>query len=311
MRQGFTITLLVTVLFAGGYLYYLAASVCQAPLSYRLGELDERFDIDVDTAKLAIANAESVWEGATGKNLFTYDDTADFTINFVFDERQALTDAEEDFKDRLDQTKGTNEVISEQYNALLAEYRSLKDSYNNAVTAYEQDLADYNAEVEKYNRAGGAPPDVYAKLEEEKEDLDRERKRLNKLSSQLNTLVTQINKIGSEGNRVIETYNRGVDVYNRTFGAPREFTQGDYEGDEINIYTFHDMIELETVLAHELGHALRLGHVENESSVMFYLIGDQSEPLSLTTQDLDEYMAICGTDAFSLLTRLKILLGIY
>lgn len=311
MRSGFSVLLIVAVLFGGGYFYYIAEAVCPVPLSYRIGTLDERFGLSEEAAQLAVAGAEGVWEDATGRNLFTYDEAADFTINFVFDERQALADAEEDFKDRLDQTEGMNEEIAKKYEQLVAEYKLLKDVYSKTVSAYETELAAYNEKVETYNRAGGAPPKEYAALEKTKIELDKERNKLNTQAKNLNALVVEINKVGSEGNRIIETYNQGVETYNQTFGEPREFTQGDYQGELINIYTFADTNELELVLTHELGHALHLGHVANSKSVMYYLIGDQDRDITLTTEDLDEFNHVCGTGAGSFLERLKISLGIY
>lgn len=311
MRSGFSILLIVTVLFAGGYFYYIAQAVCPVPLSYRIGDLDERFNLSEEEARLAVATAEGVWEDATGRNLFTYDPDADFTINFVFDERQALSDAEQDFKNQLDRTEGQNEQIAAEYEALVAEYNELKAAYTSAAAVYERKLEDYNDTVSKYNAAGGAPKDAYEKLENTKDELDQERRALNKQTAQLNDLVAEINQVGDKGNQVIETYNEGVATYNQTFGQPREFTQGDYQGDHINIYTFSDRAELELVLTHELGHALHLGHVEGSTSIMYYLIGDQSRELTPTESDLAEFTHVCGSGAGSFLERLKISLGIY
>lgn len=309
MRGGFIITLIVVLLFSGGYFYYIAEAVCPAPLAYRLGELDKRFQLSEDEAKLAIAEAESVWEDATGSNLFTYDDTADFTINFVFDDRQAFTDAEEDFKERLDQTENINESIAAEYEELIAEYEALKSQYEADASTYESRLATYNEEVEEFNQGGGAPPAEYQRLENEKDVLDDTQTKLGRTARTLNQLVDKINRVGDEGNQVIETYNRNVSVYNRTFGEPREFTQGDYQGDYINIYTFNSEAELKLVLAHELGHALHLGHVEGEESLMYYLIGGQIEPLELSEEDSEAFAKVCGDGFDSLLERLKIRLG--
>lgn len=309
MRGGFAVTLIVVLLFAGGYFYYIAEAVCPAPLQYRLGELDERFFLTEEEAKLTIAQAESVWEDATGQNLFSYDETADFTINFIFDERQAFADAEDDFKERLDETETINDSIASEYQELVAEYETSKADYEAAVVAYETRLREYNDEVESYNEDGGAPAAVYTRLQEEKQALDREQRALNQTAGELNQLVDDINRVGAEGNKVIETYNRNVSVYNRTFGEPREFTQGDYQGDFINIYTFESQAELELVLAHELGHALHLGHVEGEESLMYYLIGGQPDTLTLSAADSEAFARVCGAGFDSFLERLKVRFG--
>lgn len=310
MRSGFLVLLITTVLFAGGYFYYTALAICPVPLEYRIGVLDERFGISEEEAKLAAVAAESIWEDATGRNLFTYDDKADFVINFVFDDRQALVDAEDNLKDRLDAAENANDTIAHTHADLVKEYEGLKQAYETRVSNYEVSLQTYNDKVQQYNDEGGAPPEEYDRLQTEKGELDREQVELNKVVRQLNNLVEEINQVGKEGNQLVETYNRGVDTYNQTFGEPREFTQGDYQGDKINIYTFANDNELELVLAHELGHALHLGHVAGEQSVMYYLIGDQPDQLELSSTDIEEFNRVCGSSVSSLLERLKIAFGL-
>ncbi len=295
MRSTLTIILFITILFGGGYFYYIAEAICPAPLPYAIGSIDDSFDLSIDEARLAISEAESVWEDATGQNLFTYDPAAKFTINFVYDERQQLTDAEGNFKERLDHTESVSDGISETYEQLVATYNDLQISYGDNVEKYERNLAAYNTQVQQYNEEGGAPANVYEVLQERKEDLDVEQNELNGLSKQLNTLVEEINAIGEQGNRLIETYNRGVAEYNSSFGDHREFTQGTYSSEgRIDIYAFADDQELRTVLAHELGHALSLDHVANESSIMYFLIGEQDDPLELTQNDIEEFVRVCS-----------------
>ena len=294
MRSGFIIMLLVTVLFAGGYFYYIAQAVCPVPITYRVGELDERFGLSLDEAKVAIADAAELWEEATGQNLFSYDEDAKFVINFQYDERQAYATAEEILKDRLEAAENINEALSDTYAQLVAEYNKTKLTYADRVEKYERRLVAYNQKVQDYNEQGGAPSEVYADLEAEKDALDRERTALNDLSAELNELVGKINDVGDRGNALIANYNENVGVFNEKFGETREFTQGDYNYERINIYTYKDKQELETVLAHELGHALSLDHVEGSSSIMYYLIGEQPAKLDLSETDLAEFNRICG-----------------
>lgn len=294
MRSGFAIVLIATILFGGGYFYYIAQAVCPVPISYTLGDIDERFELTRDEAKLAIAEAESVWENATGKNLFSYEEDGELVINFVFDERQQLVDAEGELKERLDATENISDAIGETYAELVAQYNELKLDYADRVERYERDLNVYNEEVERYNRQGGAPADVYEALSERKESLNDEQTDLNELAAKLNTLVNDINSVGEKGNTIINTYNKGVNVYNEAFGEAHEFTQGDYTNKTIKVYTFEDKQELRLVLAHELGHALSLDHVEDERSVMHYLIGGQTQSDSLSKQDLAEFDRVCG-----------------
>lgn len=309
MRNSFIILLVVTLLFGGGYFYYVAQAICPIPIGYSIGSIDDEFSITFDEAKLVLAEAESVWEDATGQNLFSYSDESDLTINFVYDERQAQTDAEGDFKDKLDKTQSAADVINQTYEELVATYDELQIKYREKVDSYEANLAAYNAQVEALNAQGGASEEQYAVLEERKNELDAERKELNTVSEKLNELVSEINSISDRGNRLVETYNRGVSEYNDTFGGGREFTQGTYniEG-EINIFAFVDMEELRLVLAHEFGHALSLDHVANERSIMYFLIGAQPQELELSDEDLAEFARVCSE--MSMWDTIKISLGI-
>lgn len=303
MRAAFIISLLATIVFAGSYFYREAQAICRMPLEYRIGVLDERFNLTMDEARLAIADAEAAWEDATERNLFTYSETADFSINFIFDERQALADAEGSFKERLDATENLTDAIRATYEELIARYETLQAEYTQSVATYERDLARYNETVARYNAEGGAPPEVFAELEAEKRTLDQKQTAINQQAHKLNQLVEEINQVGDRSNQLINTFNRGVETFNNTFGESREFTQGDYQGDRINIYTFTDEDELKLVLVHELGHALSLDHVESERGVMHYLLGGQ-EGYEVTASDLEEFQAICGA---STLERVKLL----
>ena len=294
MRSGFSILLIVAVMFAGGYFYHIAQAVCPTPLSYTIGELDERFGLSYNEAQVAVTEASEVWENATDRNLFSYDADAEFTINFIFDERQAFTEAESEFKEKLDAAEHINDAISDTYAKLVAQYNTLRIAYADKVEAYERRLSVYNDTVEKYNNQGGAPPDAFEELKQEKKELDDEQYALNNIADKLNGLVKEINSMSEKGNSLVQNYNQGVGVYNKTFGETREFTQGDYQGDRINIYTYEDKDELKLVLTHELGHALSLGHVDGESSVMYYLIGEQPRSLELSQADKAEFARVCG-----------------
>jgi hypothetical protein len=286
----------IALVFAGGYWYRFAESKCNVPIAYDIGELDDRFDITRDEARAAISDAESLWEDATGQNLFTYQSDAVFKINFIYDNRQEKTEEEGELREILSDKEEVSEHIRDEYERLLDEYEELKDSYEDRVDAYEASLRAYNDEVEEWNKKGGAPESVFADLERIKDRLDAENKELNGIARELNKLVAAINNLGETGNRVVREYNEDVEWYNTIFGGEREFTQGDYQGDEINIYQFRDRDEPKRVLAHEFGHALSLGHVENDHSIMYYLMEGKLANFALSDTDVAEFRRVCGAE---------------
>lgn len=291
---------MVAVLFGGGYFYYTAQAVCKVPIAYQVGEIDERFDLTHDEARTIVSNAESLWEDATGRNLFTYDEKADVVVTFIFDERQELSEEERHLRDQLDEKKDVSEAVRGQYEELRAEYDSLRSAYETKRADYEARLAEHNAEVDRWNEEGGAPEDVYAELTETQERLSQEQGELNRIAHELNRLVREINNLSEQGNVVVETYNSIVEAYNNRFSEEREFTQGDYTGDQINIYQYNSVEELTLVLAHEFGHALSLGHIDEEAAIMHHFMGEQDAAEGVTEADLAEFNRVCGEGSFTL-----------
>lgn len=279
---------------AGTYWYQSTASICPAPLSYRLGNIDQSFSITTEEARSAVAAAEALWEDATGRDLFVYDESSDFTVDFVFDERQIAVDSEISERVLLDEQKQTSEQVRDSLATLQKEYGILSSSYAARAKQYEDRLFAYNTEVGKYNDRGGAPEDVFAKLEEERQAITAEAAVLAKLDSELGSMAKEINRLGAKGNQLVEDYNQEVQQYNEDFGFRGEFTQGDFQGDKIHIYTFTSATELITVLAHELGHTLGIGHVDGTSSLMYYLLDNTSSSPVLSGEDLVAYQTVCG-----------------
>lgn len=295
MSRSLASLVIVALVFGGGYWYYTAFAGCQVPITYRVGSIDERFRISEDEVRTAISTAESIWEDGTDRNLFTYDENGKIIINFVYDERQERADKEEDFREVLEEKEEVSDSVKEEYNNLLEKYETLRASYHRAAQSYESELTAYNAEVADWNTRGGAPKDVYERLNATQEALSKEENRLDSVRTQLNTLVRKINALGATGNEIITDYNSLVNEYNTEFSEATEFTQGDYQNKVINIYEFGSPDELSIVMAHEFGHALGIDHVTAETSVMYHHLQNQSVEEGLTPEDLEAFLELCGT----------------
>lgn len=294
MRSIFVFALILTVLFAASNWYVNTASICPVPITYRVGNLDSRFPISAEEIKAVAEKAETVWEQASERDLFVYDEESEFTINLIYDERQQRTVTEEEWRIRLDEMQKGHQALIDEIKELGVRYQSDVASYDNKREEYEAKLAAYNAKVESYNQGGGAPPEVYNDLQKEAESLSKMQKDMLALEKKLNQQIDVVNKLGEEGNAKIALYNAEVVEYNEVFGALETFTQGDYERERINIYKFSDVDELARVIIHEFGHALGVGHVEGEGSVMYYLMTEQSSP-ALSAEDISAFKAICGS----------------
>lgn len=270
-------------------------TVCERPLAYDIGIVDDEFGITKDSFLSTIVQAENIWEGGMGMELFTYKPDAEFKINLIFDERQRKTLAERRAREVLEGNGASYDSLHERYDSLISQHNKKLEQYNASLTIYEKDLSKYNSEVEHYNKIGGAPEKKFNELERKRAEmentvvlLDNRRGELDKLNDQINSLVEKINNLAGE-------YNTDVAKYNQAFGTATTFDQGEYTGDKINIYQFDEESDLRLVLVHEFGHALNLDHVENPKSIMYYLMEEQSlrEP-ELSKEDMAALAAECG-----------------
>lgn len=289
--------LILTLVAGGSYWWYTKEVMpCQIPIAYSIGTIDPRFGLSEADVKAAVADAEALWEREVAQELFVYDENADFKINFKYDDRQATTNAAQNLSDVLEDRKGMSEEVSAAYQEKLTVYESEKATYEAQVEAYERRVNAYEADVEKWNTAGGAPQGEYERLNKEQQALEAEERSLNREAARLNALVAELNALGEEGNELVENYNNTVEIYNTRFGHDHEeeFTQGDFQGDSINIYEYRDEEELILVLAHEFGHAIGIGHVEGGTSLMHYLMEDQTLAEGVSEEDIAALSYTCS-----------------
>jgi len=249
-----------------------------------------------------LKEAETIWEKSSDRDLFEYKSTGgDVVANFVYDYRQQASDKMAASGIQIDKSKASFDTLKEQYDGRGARIASAKAALDAAVAAYEAKQKAYNAEVAKWNRQGGAPPTVYERLEEEKAALAAEARRIKSLESALNADIDMLNAIGTSLNKLIVELNLNVERYNQAGASTGgEFEEGAYVSEagsqRIDIFEYSNRTELVRVLAHELGHALGLGHVEDAAAIMYKV--NQSKRLSLAQDDITELNRVCSSGLF-------------
>lgn len=297
--RGFLATISLALVFVGAYAVALETSVfgrtCNVPLTYQIGSVDEEFMISTSTIRSVLTDAESVWESGTSRDLFSYStSSADLTVNFTFDRRQQRTQEQNELDSNLSALEQSHEGLTsdlknrrDQYNDLLSEYESARQQY-------EQALQEFNDRVNYWNQQSGVPESTQQELRAQRDQLDQARESLSTTRDQLLRLQDQINRLTERSNRIAQTYNEKAETFASRFGSSREFSQATYEDSTITIFQFEETADLRLAMAHEFGHALGLGHVENPEAVMYHLMEEQSlNPISLTPSDRQAVNSIC------------------
>ena len=254
----------------------LSYSSCDTPISYKIGSIDPKFGLTKYNVLSDAKIATNILSTVEGKQLFTYSDTAQLTLNFVYDQRTALDNQISQLKTQLDQKGNTLSKQSSDYEA--------------QVVQFEKKLADFNATVEKYNQQGGAPGDVYANLIEQQKQLKAEADTLNQRAHQLNLSTREYN-VG------VSNLNQNTTQFNSEIALKPE--EGLYDGghNTITIYFAGNYSELIHTLAHEFGHALGMQHVNNPQAVMYPYT---TTFLTLTPEDLGQLAYVCRKQSLPL-----------
>lgn len=270
---------------------------CSVPITYAIGSFDKRFGISQEEFLSAIEKAEAIWEGPTKKELFSFKESGGLKINLVYDDRQKTTQQLQTIDSTVDATRAQYDALEARYKALLASYEIQKSAFEQRLADFTKRQAAYGAEVERWNRRGGAPKSTYEQLQSQQSAFAEEASRLEAEQESLAAKADEVNALVVELNRLAERLNLHVAKYN-TLGASlgEEFTEGVYKtgpgGREIVIYQYDNQAKLVRVLAHELGHALGLGHVEDTKAIMYRLNAGINE--RLTASDIAAVRERCA-----------------
>lgn len=291
-----SVLLLVCIIGFAGYTIYtlIPRDPCRTVLHYSIGRFDTNFGISKQEFINSIQKSETVWEKYSGKELFSYDPNAKFTINLIYDERQRETLLKQRTESGLTKAESLFTHIDDSFNSLKNGYEMKAASFKIEQNQYEARRTKYESEVDYWNKRGGAPQGEYSKLQKEADLLNSEAERLNNEAADLNQLQDKVKVALTERNKAAEEYNKVVENFNSKYGHGYEFDQAEYTHQAINVYQFTSLPDLTLALTHELGHALNMDHVQNSKSIMYFQTyeGD-TVTLIPSKEDLAEFKRVC------------------
>jgi predicted Zn-dependent protease len=265
---------------------------CKKPVGYKLGTFDHRFGISKEAFLSEIAKGVSVWEDASGKDLFFYEENGDLTINLIYDTRQANTDEINYLALEIENSRQTAESLKEFYTQEKDLYTEKETLLIPRATDAKERLDAYNKKVTTYNTSGGASHIEYDAMSQELILLKKEVALIEEEKEYLASLSTSINKTVTRYNEIIAYINSLIKKSNSLGG--KKFTEGKFStrNATIDIYQYSTMTKLRRVLTHELGHALSIDHIENKNSIMYSVnIGTTT---SLSIEDLEALDKVCS-----------------
>jgi predicted Zn-dependent protease len=278
-------------------LWHQRQAPCHTPILYRIGHVDTRFGLSDSEVRAATEQAERLWENALRRNLFEHSYTAKLTINFVFDTRQHATHVQRRLLPRLQQTEAAHADAVQSYATWRRIYEDKLIAYEAAHTAHQERVQAYNAQVQQWNAQGGAPVQVQKTLAAERAQIEASQIQLTAGQAELHEIVETLRSLVDRDKALAKTYAKQAQSYNALYGESRQFHKGEYNGKDITIYQYHDTLDLTLVLAHELGHALGLAHVDDPKAVMHALLSEQDlETLMLTDADVRALKTACGRE---------------
>ncbi len=275
------------------------SNVCRMELSYSIGEIDPRFRLSESAVRKSMDAAIDLWAGAGEALSIRYSPHGGIIVNFVYDERQKLTEREKRLMAEIESLGSSIDQLQREYDRYYERMEQLSSQHRQLVDRINLIVGGLNEWVGNRNESGGLTQADLEYYESQSRYIDTLQQQERTMRNDLHTLAEIFNPVAERLNRNSDEMNRLIDEYNRNYAGNFSFSSGKYEGrvgqGVITIYHHVNERHLLLLLAHELGHALGIGHVSNPRSIMYSTIDQQLHPgrIQLTEEDKEALRNQC------------------
>lgn len=289
-----------------------SAVPCAFPLAWRIVRVDPRFELSTGEVRQAFSEAASLWEQSVGRRLFVHDPESGFPVRLVYDERQARTRELRAGEAELTRASDDIEAREREIAEMRRRHEEARRQYQARVESLRERVSAHNDSVRTWNARGGAPEPVARRARATEEALRREELELDARLEELEQERTEIERASRDLRSRARSLNRRItdleeDIPTTPVEAGLYRESVAWRGDrvtsverEIRIYRFDDRDGLRRIAAHELGHAMGLGHVQRAGALMserYARAGGVEDVVAVTSADLDLLATRCPESA--------------
>jgi len=282
---------------------------CDVPMAWRVTRVDPSFGISPEVATAVLSEAAALWESGTGRALFIHDPDDGFPIRLVYDDRQARLEERGSRSEEVEAVRAGLEADRTALDVRAAGHRAEMQDYAARIADLDRRVGEHNEAVRTWNESRDRSDERWQALEAAAAVLERERVRLvaerPRLDEEQNALLAAeraLNLRISEydamaGELEADLPPEGVEAGIYREAVSRQGTDVVSVSREIRLYRFADADELRLLAAHELGHALGLGHIDDEGSVMSASARADRLVSALSNEDRRLFEAVCPAGA--------------
>jgi prefoldin subunit 5 len=261
--------------------------LCQAPIAWRIGQLDPAFSLTLEQAEQVAHNAATQWNIALGMTLFRYDSLEGFPINFAYDVRQQNLLQQALLQRNLDRYDSN---ISQRLSNLRQQHEQLQQQqqqFDMLNRQFGADVAEFERQAQHLTSANRVS------LQQQQRDLNRRQQQLQQQADALNAEQQRLQREQGYINTTMTDRNALL-ADQPASPASAEVGLMEIRGHNraMTIFAYKTLADLQLTMTHEFGHALGVGHTDDTLSVMHYALNpDQGQ---LTAEDIQALKTQCG-----------------